>query len=342
VTGNEFSYLKRLTYGLVLFAAVIMIGTVGFHFITGDSLFDGFYNTLITVSTLEARDFGGNTGAKVFTVFLILIGVGNLLFLVSTFAAFFADGEFRRIMRRRKMDNVIKTLTGHVIVCGGTDDIGGYVIEELEKTGRKYVVVNSSAPAANNADSKGFLYIEGDPSDDEALSAANIGEASGIISILPEDKDNVFVTLTARGLNPDIRIVAKCVDSRTGSKLTKAGADSVVNTDLIGGMRIASELMRPAAVSFLDEMIRVQSKSTIRFEDVKISAGSEFVGITLKKAALSIRFNLLIVGARKKGQADFVYSPPSDYIIEEGTELVVLGDLEKIRKVRKISGGDIR
>ncbi|MFC1479713.1 potassium channel family protein, partial [Planctomycetota bacterium] len=330
---GEFPYLKRLIYGLVLFVAIIITGTIGYHIIAGYSLFEGFYSTLITVATVEARDFGDNTPAKVLTVFLILVGMGNLLFLVSTFAAFFADGEFRRLLWRNKMDNEIKKLRDHVIVCGGLDEIGTYVIDELIKTHRQFVAVNESLGNINQK--KVSLYVEGDPANDEVLNRAGIQNAIGVISILPEDKDNVFVTLTARGLNPDIRIVAKCVDSRTSEKLRKAGADSVVNPDLIGGMRIASELMRPTAVSFLDKMLRVQSKSAIRFEDMKITKGSELEGKTIKEAALSTKYSLLVVGARKKADEDFIYSPSSDHVLEEGSEVVLLGELDKINQVKK-------
>lgn len=332
---NEFPYLRRLIYGLILFCAVILTGTVGYHIIIGCSLFDGFYTTVITVSTLEASEFGDNPAAKVFTVVIILVGMGNLLFLVSTFAAFFADGEFRRLLRRNKMDAVIHKLDGHVIICGGNDEIGAYVIGELEKTGKDFVVVNETFGNMYRQDTDNRLYIEGDPSDDEVLTRANIQKAMGVISILPEDKDNVFVTLTARGLNPGIRIVAKCVEKKTSAKLKKAGADSVVNPDLIGGMRVASELIRPTAVNFLDEMLRVESKSAIRFEDMTVGRGSTFDGITLREAALS-RFNVLVVGVRDKGDRDFIYSPPSDYVLKEGSELVVLGQLDKINQVKEM------
>jgi len=335
---GDFPYLRRLLYGIGLFTLIIVVGTVGYHFILGCSFFDGFYQTVITVSTVEVQDFGSHTGAKIFTLVIVLVGMGNLLFLVSTFAAFFSDGEFRRLLERKRMDNEIRKLTDHVIVCGGNDEIGTYVILELLKTEHRFVVVSERFDPRAWPDHR-LLYIQGDPSNDEVLRRAGIESALGIISILPEDKDNVFVTITARGLNPRIRIVAKCVDTRTGEKLVKAGADSVVNPDFIGGMRIASELLRPAAVTFLDKMLRVESRSAIRFEDMKVGKGSEFEGLTLREAAFSKRFNILVVGVRGKGEEDFVYSPPSDYRLEEGTELVVLGELTAINAVKRLCKG---
>jgi voltage-gated potassium channel len=282
-------------------------------------------------------DLGDDTVAKVFTLFVVVFGMGNLLFLVSAIAGFFADGEFQQLLRRRKMRKEIEKLSGHYIICGGKDEICDYVIDEIEKTGRKAVIVGqfSGRVEEREEEEKGRLYINGDPADDDTLRKAGIEDARGIVSILPHDQDNVFVALTARGLNPDIRIVAKCVDTKTREKLTKAGADSSVSPDFIGALRMASELMRPTATNFLDKMLRAKTGSAVRFEDVRVKAGCSAIGQTIGDVNINKAFNLLVVGILPRDGEDFIYSPPSDYILKEGDEFVVLGDVDKVNSLRE-------
>ncbi len=333
---QESRYLRNILYALAIFIMIVAVGTAGYVIIVGISLFEAFYNIVITVSTLQVMDLGDNTLAKVFTLFVVVFGMGNLLFLVSAIAGFFADGEFQQLLRRRKMRKEIEKLEGHYIICGGKDEISDYVIDEIVKTGRKAVIVSQYVrrEEEREEEERGRLYINGDPADDNTLMKAGIEKARGVVSILPHDQDNVFVALTARGLNPDIRIVAKCVDTKSRKKLEKAGADAAVSPDFIGGLRMASELMRPTATNFLDKMLRAQSSSAIRFEDVSVKAECSSIGKTIGEININKAFNLLVVGILPRESKDFIYSPPSDYILKEGDEFVVLGDVEQVGKLR--------
>ncbi len=332
-------FKNRLIKGLIATFIAIAAGTAGYKLLGGPewSLLDSIYMTIITLTTVgfgETQDLSANPSARILTIFIILFGMGSLLFVVSTVTGFIVEGELTNVFGRRKMLKEISNLKNHFIVCG-IGDIGSTIVKELKLTKRDFVVVDTDSEKLEKLNvMEKVLYINDDATKDEALISAGVHEAQGLITILPDDKDNLFVTLSAKQLNPNLRIVSKGIDEHTIKKLKMAGADSVVLSNAIGGLRMVSELIRPGVVGFLDKMLRTQKGKSYRFEDVIIPAGSKFIGQTLSQANLLHNTRVLLV-AMKCEDGDFVYNPESSSIIKDKSVIVVMGESLETKKVRE-------
>ena len=333
-------FKKRLIKGLILTFIAIAAGSVGYKLLGGPewSLLDSIYMSIITLSTVgfsEIQDMSNNPYARIFTIFIILFGTGSILFVVSTVAGFIIESELTNVFGRRKMLKEISILKNHFIVCG-IGDIGIVVINELIKTKTDFVVVDTDLGKLDKLnETEKVLFINDDATSDEVLINAGIHRAHGLITILSEDKDNLFVTLTAKQLNPNLRIVSKGLEKNIIKKLKLAGADSVVMPNSIGGLRMVSELIRPAAVSFLDKMLRTQNGKTYRIEEITIPVDSKYIGMTLAEANLLKGTRILIVAMEGKG-GDLIYNPEGTSIIKDGTVIVILGENMETKRVKEL------
>ncbi len=332
-------FKNRLIKGLIATFIAIGGGTAGYKLLGGPewSLFDAIYMTIITLTTVgfgEIQDLSTNPYARILTIFIIFFGMGSLLFVMSTITGFIVEGELTNVFGRRKMLKEISNLKNHFIVCG-IGDIGNTIVKELILTKRDFVVVDTDSEKLEKLNTmEKILHINNDATNDEALVNAGVHQAQGLITILPDDKDNLFVTLTAKQLNPNLRIVSKGLNEHTIKKLKMAGADSVVLSNAIGGLRMVSELIRPAVVSFLDKMLRTQKGKSYRIEEVTIPANSKFIGQTLTEANLLHNTRLLLVAMKGK-EGDFVYNPESSSIIKDESVIVVMGESLETNKVRE-------
>ena len=327
---------KRLIWSFILLITVLFMGTVGYLILTGQTLWKCFYMTVITITTVGYSDILNvhkETGTAIFTVLLLFMGLGVLLYTVSTATAFVVEGDLTEVLRRHKMEKRIAAMNEHYIVCGA-GETGVWAAQELLKTGRQIVVIDTDQTGIVrlNREYAETPYLLADASDDDILLAAGITRAAGLITSLPDDKDNVFVVLSARRLASSLRIVARAIEKRTILKLKTAGADAVVTPNQIGGMRMASELVRPCTVSFLDTMLRGED-SAVRFEDIIIPAGSGLIGKTLAETGINREGRSMIVGLRAPGQPRFTYAPSTDTVMEEGMSLVLLGRSRNIIKI---------
>lgn len=317
---------------------VILGGSLGYYLLfNGEPRFvDCIYMTMISLTTVgygEVIPITGNIPAQVFTIILITFGMGIIVYGLSTFTALLIEGEISGILRKKKMEKQIQKLRNHYIVCGG-GETGRHIVEELKKNLEKTVLIDSDPANIEKCRSVAdILYIEGDATDDQHLIAAGIAHAAGIVICLPSDKDNLYITMTARMLNMNLRIISKMVDKKIGPKLRMAGADGVVSPNFIGALRMASEMIRPAAVDFLDSMLRSQ-KGNLRIHEIPIPAQSSAIGKPLGDLKIQDRFHLLVLGARQKGK-DIEFNPPASNVIEKEMSLIVMGDVEGIAKARK-------
>jgi voltage-gated potassium channel len=331
------NFRKRLIKGLIFTFITIAVGTAGYEILGGPewSLLDSIYMTIITLTSVgfgEIQDLSDNPYARILTIFIILFGMGSILFVVSSITGFIVEGELTNVFGRRKMLKEISSLKNHFIVCG-IGNTGYVVVKELIQTQRDFVVVDTDLKELEKlSETDKILYINDDATNDKALVNAGIHEAQGLITILPDDKDNLFVTLTAKQLNPDLRIVSKGVEEHTIKKLKLAGAASVVMPSSIGGLRMVSELIRPAAVSFLDKMLRTQKGKSYRIEEITIPPESQFIGKTLSQADLLKGTRVLIVAMKVKDE-DFTYNPDDKSVITDGTVIVTLGESTETKKV---------
>lgn len=317
-----------LILGMLFF--ITAAGSIGYHLIEGWPYFDALYMTVITLATVGYGETHPlSIPGRVFTLFLIMGGMGFLLYSITEATAFLVEGEMSGYLRRRKMNKAIRRLSHHYILCGyGLK--GQHILDELIRTKRKCVVVESHPDKVRKLLEKSVLVVEGDATDDSILKSAGIERAAGLVASLPTDKDNLFVVITARGLNKNLRIVAKVDDLDARDKFLRSGADAVVSANFIGGLRMASELIRPDAVNFLDSMLR--DNSALRVEDVRIGAQSKFVGKQISQCDVLQNSHILVFSIKRDG--DYEFNPRPNTLLQVNDTLVLIGYPEEIKLVR--------
>jgi voltage-gated potassium channel len=332
---------KRLLFSFLIFVCVIMFGVVGFKFFGGQgwTFLDSLYMTVITLSTVGYQEvLSLDPSGRIFAMVFILMCLGTIAYAVSSITGFIVEGELKNILGRKRMEKLIAKLRDHYIVCG-SEETAMTIIHELILTKRPFIVVEPAQEKLDKIIAMGdMLYIQGDPAEDEVLVAAGIERARGILCSLPTDEANLFVAITARSLNPSIRIIAKGIDLKSHRKMKKAGADAVISPAFIGGMRMVSEMVRPATVSFLDLMLRERDR-VYRFEEIRVGKDAPIIGSKIHACGFSESSGAILVALKKAGSTDFVFNPGDDATISEGDALIfiatpgVVSDLE-----RKING----
>jgi len=307
----------------VALAAVLSIGTVGYRIIGGPeySLLDCFYMTFTTIATIgfgEIIDMSHKPEGRIFTVIIAVFGIGAFLNLFSTTTAYILEGDMNQALRRRRMHKLIDQLRDHYIICG-IGRVGGNVALELSHTARDFVGVDASTPALERYEEKfpDHLYLLGDGGDDDILLKAGIKHAAGVFAVTGDDNQNIVIALTAKQLNPRVRVVARCHEVRNIDKARKAGADATVSPDFTGGLRIASAMVRPTVVSFMDEMLK--SNENLRVEEIRVPDG--FSGRRLDQFGAASR-DFLFVAVRELGEWQF--NPPPEFMVKPGHILVVI------------------
>jgi voltage-gated potassium channel len=331
----SFTRWRRLLVALALILALTVAGTLGYHFIEGWPLLDSLYMTIITLATVGYGETHPlNEIGRVFTIGLIVTAVGAMGYAISSLATFIIEGEFNSILQGQRMSNRIAKLENHIILCGG-GATGKYVAEELAKTHTPYVLVEQDTEHLQRVlETAGDIpYLQGDATRDETLLSVGIERARGLIAVLGEDKDNVFVVLSARSLNPKLRIVSRLIEEENAEKLRKAGADEIVSANAIGGLRMASVMIRPSVVSFLDQMMRVPDQ-TLRVDEIHTGDAPGLVGQTLIEADLKRRAGVLIV-AVKSEDGQYHFNPDAHTVLNRGDVLIVIGTPEQLARIRQ-------
>lgn len=334
--------IKRLLQAVVVLQALVLAGAMGFWALGHGrwSFFECLYMTVITLSTVgfgELSHMHEVPGARALTVGLIIGGIGTLAYVQGNLTALLVEGVLGQMWRRRSMRKQIQELRDHVVVAGA-GSTGRHVIEELVITRTPFVVIDRSREHLERISElmvQGkMLYVHGDATEDHALVEANVINAKGVVAALTQDKDNLFVTLSARSLNPKARIVAKVIEDETIPKMLKAGASSVVSPTQIGGRRMASEVIRPKVNEFLDQMLRDKERA-LRLEEVHVAGDSPFVGLSLKSTPIREKTKLLVIAIRSE-DGMVIYNPEPDYVIEGGSTLIVMGGAEAVQTLRQL------
>lgn len=334
---------RRLLGALAFILIVTAVGIVGFSLVDPSAgLIRAFYMTAITLTTVGyGEEIPVDTdGARIFTAVLILFGMGATLYFVSTVTAFLLEGQLGHVFRRRKMQRDLASMSGHMIVCGG-GPTAIYTTAELATVKRDVVWVVGSKdelddPVGHRPD---VPTVVGDPTDDQVLVAAGVERAGGLVACSESDNENVVITLTARQLNPRIRIVSRLLDVDQESKMRKVGANAVVSPQHIGGLRLASELIRPTVVDFLDTMLRDRDKN-LRIDEIFIPEGANAEGKAMREVGLEDFPGILILAVRSS-DGDWIYNPPRVDTITSGTSLIFLGSPEESKALRTRLGGEL-
>lgn len=329
---------RRLIYILFAVFCVIMAGSFGYFIIYEGR--QGFmrclYMTVISLTTVgygEIVEVTGNVTAEIFTMILITFGMGIILYGISTLTAVIIEGELSGMLRKKRMEKAIQKLNGHYIVCGG-GETGRPVMAELIKNQEQVVLIEQSEESIEKCRQQweDLLYVKGDAADDTMLVAAGINRAKGIVVSLSSDKDNLFTTMSARMLNSRIRIISRVTDTGLEAKMRRAGANSIVSPNFIGALRMASEMIRPTAVDFLDSMLR-SSRGNLRIHEINVSKDSGLVNKNMVEAGLKEKYSLLVLGIRDK-KSELEFNPSPTRPLEAGDTLIVMGEVENITRAR--------
>lgn len=325
-----------------LLAACLVAGAVGYHLIEGWSFFDSLYMTVITLATVGYGETHPlSTSGRLFTMILIMGGIGLMTYGFSTLTAIVVEGELSEVLRRRRMQKEIKAFSGHYVVCGA-GHTGGVICAELKKTGRDFVVVDRDAETvAKLAERLGgeFPHILGDGTEDEVLRKAGVERAAGVFAVLSTDQDNAFVVLSAKVLNPRARVLACQKTLGVREKLLRSGADGVVDPEFIGGLRLASEMIRPITVGFLDSMLR-EKGAHVRFDEVTIPSDSAFVGREISELKGAQGGAPLLVAVVPAGADRYDINPVSSQPIRAGDRMVLIGETAALEAIRRKVGGN--
>jgi voltage-gated potassium channel len=332
--------LKRMMYGLIAIVIVVIGGGVGYWLIGGGKwpFADCLYMTVITITTVGYAevlpDLATTEYGRTFTVILLMFGTGTIVFFASTITAFIIEGDLKNVLFANKLKKRMKKMKDHVIVCGA-GSTGRNVIEELIATGVPVIAIDTRESELKEIADKhpkaDFAYIVGDATDDDIMVQTNLGSARGLVAALSSDKDNLYLTVSARQSNPGARIVARCAELSHVDKIKRSGADAVVSPNFIGGMRLVSELLRPAVVRFLDDMLR-DRRASYRIEEVRLGDKAADLGSTLREARVRERFGMTVLAVSKDDT--WTYNPDAGESIKPGMTLVVLGSAEQVLALR--------
>ena len=333
---------RKVGVAALLLIVVVIVSVIGYRTLGGPewSFLDCLYMTVITLSTVgygETHDMSHNPALRIWTMGVLITGIGVLGYAFTSITQFLIEGELRGLLKRRQMSKGISDLKEHFIICG-MGETGHHVMGELARTRRPFLCVDLNQQRIDKLlEHEEFLHIIDDATDDEVLLRAGIDRAAGLITCLGSDKDNLFITLTARQLNSNMRIVAKAKDMKVVAKLQKAGADAVVSPQLIGGLRLVSEMIRPHVVGFLDKMIR-DERETVRIEEVVLSAGSDMAGKTVQESGIRSQTGLLILAIKDANSPGYNYNPSPGTHLKVGATMVVLGEVSQIAALRRLAG----
>jgi voltage-gated potassium channel len=330
----RFGVYWNVLIGLVFLIFVFAFGILGYMWLEGWTLLESFYMVVITLATVGYQEVNPLSDAgRWFTSFYILAGVGGFLYLTAAFAQMLVEGRFQMILGRRSMLKRIKALRGHFIICG-YGRIGSIVAKEIMEEGHQAVVIESNPELfARMEMEEGLLCLEGDATDDELLMTAGLKHARSLITALTDEAANVYVTLTARQLNPEVTIIARANREAHITRLKLAGADRVVLPHMIGGVRMAQSVLRPTVTNFME--LAVQNKIDLQMEELLVTSDSELVGKDLIASEIRPRFNLIII-AIKKADGQMVFNPGPREVIGAHDTLVTVGKLSDLKAISSI------
>jgi voltage-gated potassium channel len=320
-----------LSFGLIFF--VISSGTVGYMLIEGWGFLDALYMTIITITTVGFKEIHElSQKGQIFTIILIISGVGTVLYALSNGAKFVLEGELQEVFGRQRLEKRLKDLKDHYIICG-YGRMGKIIAKELRHEKLLFVVIEKNVTILDEKDDT--LVLQGDATNDELLKRAGIEKAKCLISVLPTDAENLYVVLSARGLNPSLLIVARAGEEGSGRKLLRAGADRVVSPYYIGGLRIAHTVLKPAVVDFI-EFATKSGNIDLQIEEITIQEGSQLENQTLDECGIGRDLGVIIVAIKQKS-GEMKFNPTFKTAIQSGDTLIAVGETSKLAILEKMA-----
>ena len=326
--------VNQLWIYLLVFGGLLTLGTTGYIFLEGLSPVDALYLTVTTLSTVGYGDIIPRTPmGRIFTILLIIGGVGSSLFVLTQIFQAIVQGELKNILGRRGMQRKIDNLKGHVIVCGA-GRVGDVVIERLQQEHQPFVVLDHDESICRRLSENGILTMQGDATIDAVMLAVGVKRARGVIAALPHDAENVYVTLTARSLNQDpaFSIVARADRPEAVDKLKRAGATTVVSPETMGGRQMATAMTKPAIIDLMDNVFYNQELH-LDIAEVRVQPDSDLVGTSLAVCGIKEEYDSLIVGIQRSSQ--LITNISSGEIVQAGDVMIVIGHRDNLKKLTR-------
>ena len=323
--------LRRILRGVIALSVVFVLSVLGYK-LAGWSWTDSLYMVVITISTIGYGEIGPMTpGLRLFTVLVIVCGLTASGYALGGLFQLALVGEIENYLGQRRMMHDIEHLQQHTILCG-YGRIGHILSDELHRDGERFVVIERDERAVAEARQSGYLVLAGDATEEATLEAAGIQRARCLVTALPDDAANVFITLTARNLNGQLRIIARGEQLSTQKKLVQAGADRVVLPAAIGGLRMAAMVTRPSTVEFL-ELVAGHSSMDVELDEFVIAAEAQLVGKTVEQAEARRRHGLLVV-AVKRADGKLMFNPDANFVFAPYDIVIVMGKVDDIKRFR--------
>jgi voltage-gated potassium channel len=314
---------------------ILILGSLGYVLIEGWDFFDGLYMTVITLTTVGYGEVRPLTRlGRAYTILLLLAGMGLMFYIVTALARMVVEGEIKEALGKRKLQKHIKKLRDHYIICG-FGRIGEIIARQLKQRGVPLVVVENKPEPITRMEELGYYFVAGDATREEVLQEAGIDRALGLVAVVHSDAINVYITLTARSLNPNLFIVARGEELGSEQKLRRAGADRVVSPYEIGGRKMAETIMRPTVTTFIE--LAMHEGVDWSMEEVTVDATSPMVGVALKDSGIRQNLNLIVV-AIKRPDGEMIFNPTLMTPILGGDTLIALGLRQNLEAMEKLLG----
>lgn len=326
---------RKLKFIFVAFALLLIFGTLGYMILLKVSLVDALYMTVITISTVGFGEVGTTSDlSELFSIIMIFLGVGVVGYAFTTVEAMLVEGRLVDLWKGSKMDKKISALDEHYIICG-SGELADVIIDKFIKEGLDFLVITDERADLDDYSHHDILVIEGQATEEEVLEKAGISRAKGLIAALPSEVDNIVTVLTARNLNKDIYIIANSTSKSGSQKLMKVGANKTMSAVEISGKRIASLMIKPNIISFLDVVTKVGDVE-MDLEVVIVKKGSYLENKDLIAAQIPNKTGLIVLAIKRNKDKKMLFNPPGNYTFETNDVLIVLGREEQVEKLRNL------
>ena len=326
---------RKLKFILLAFTLLLVIGVAGYMALLKVGFVDALYMTVITISTVGFGEVGTRTGqSEIFSVFMIFLGVGIVGYTFTTVVAMFVEGKVKDLWKGSKMDKKISALKDHYIICG-SGELAEVIINKFINEKLDFVVITDKHEDLENFSHQDILVVEGQSTEESVLERAGIEKAKGLVTTLDLEVDNIVTVLTARNLNKDIYIIANSITKSGREKLLKVGANKTLSVNEISGKRMASLMIKPNIISFLDVVTRV-GDIELDLEEVIVKKGSYLEDKNLLEAQIPNKTGLIVLAIKKIEDGNFLFNPPVSYTFKIGDVLIVLGKEEQVDKLRNL------
>ena len=326
--------VKRIKWAIIFLLSVFVIGIGGYMVIEGWNFFDSLYMVVITLATVGFGETHPLTfHGRIFTIVLILVWAGIGFYALSSIIQPIIEGEIRKVLGRKKLEKEIRNLKDHYIVCG-FGRMGSYISRELRNASVSYIIIEKDEHLREKLERENYLYLYGNASEDEVLIEAGVKKARGLVAVVASDADNVYITLTARQLNPNLFILARSTNESSERKLQQAGANKVISPYQMGAVRMVQAILRPAVLDFIEIAFHGKSME-LQCEEFLVKPNSSLVGSSLQEAEIRKNLGVIIV-AIKETSGKMVFNPSRDVRINAGDTLITLGEKKDLVRLEKI------